>query len=168
MRLAAFHDAGGFDGLYRYALDWDFWLRISRRWGVGWLARPTVQVRWHGASETHRFKTATADLDESSRLLEQLFAVDLKDRPDAARLRRAADFRLARAFLNRAYDALHAGHTELARDCLRRALRRSPRVITAMLGDPRLGAQMAALAVAPRIAARWFNASPSEPEDRRA
>jgi glycosyltransferase involved in cell wall biosynthesis len=168
MRLAAFHDAGGFDASYRYVVDWDFWLRVSRRWGVGWLATPTVRVRWHRASETHRFKTATADLDETSRLLEELFAVDLKDRANAARLRRGADRRLARAFLNRAYDALHAGYPHVARDCLGQAVRRSPRVITTMLGDPRLSVQMAVLAVAPRIAGRWFNASPSDPEDRRA
>jgi len=156
MRLAAFTDAGGFDASYRYVLDWDFWLRVSRRWEVAWLSTPTVQVRWHAASETHRLKTGTADLDETSRFLEHLFAVDLKDRADAARLRRAADLRLSRAFLNRAYYALHAGDAKLARDCLRRAVHRSPRAITTVLGDPRLGFQMAALAVAPRIAIRWF------------
>jgi glycosyltransferase involved in cell wall biosynthesis len=156
MRLDAFTDSGGFDASYRYILDWDFWLRVSRRWRVAWLSTPTVQVRWHAASETHRLKTGTADLDETACLLEHLFAVDLKDRVDAPRLRRAATLRLSRAFLNRAYDALHAGDAKLARDCLRGAVHRSPRVITAMLGDPRLGFQMAALAIAPRIAGNWF------------
>ncbi len=162
MRLDAFTDCGGFDATYRYVLDWDFWLRVSRRWRVAWLARPTVNVRWHGGSESFRLKTGTADLDETSRFLERLFAVDLKDRADLARLRRDATDRLARAFLNRAYDALHAGHSELARRCLQWAFIRSPRVITKMLGDPRLGLQMAALALVPRIAGRWFNASPSD------
>jgi glycosyltransferase involved in cell wall biosynthesis len=156
IRLAAFTDTGGFDASYRYLVDWDFWLRVSRRWGVAWLATPTVQVRWHRGSETFRLRTGTADLDETRRFLEQLFAVDLKDRADAARLRRAATDRLGRAFLNRAYDALHAGDSKLARDCLRRAVNHSPSVFTTMLGDPRLGFQMAALAVAPRIAIRWF------------
>ena len=36
------------------------------------------------------------------------------------RLRRLANARLGRAFLNRALDALHAGRPELARDALRR------------------------------------------------
>ncbi|MGO9462626.1 MAG: glycosyltransferase family 2 protein [Isosphaeraceae bacterium] len=156
VRLAAFTDVGGFDASYRYVVDWDFWLRVSRRWGVAWLKAPTVQVRWHAASETHRLKTGTADLDETSRFLEHLFAVDLKDRADAARLRRAANLRLGRAFLNRAYESLHAGDSKLARDCLRWAVHRSPRVITSMVGDPRLGFQMGALAIAPRIAANWF------------
>ncbi len=156
IRLAAFTDAGGFDAAYRYLLDWDFWLRVSRRWEVAWLSRPTVQVRWHAASETHRQKTGTADLDETSRFLEDLFTVDLKDRADADRLRRAATRRLGHAFLNRAYDALHAGESELARNCLCRAVQRAPSVIATLLADPRLGFQMAALAVVPRIAASWF------------
>jgi GT2 family glycosyltransferase len=159
MRLAAFAQVGGFDAFYRYVLDWDFWLRVSRQWKVAWLATPTVQVRWHRGSETFRLKTGTDDLDETSRLLERFFAIDLKDRTDASRLRQAAVDRLARAFLSRAYEALHAGRPKLARHSLRQALERSPRVMTTMLTDPRLGIQMAVLAVAPQTAARWFNAS---------
>ncbi len=97
LRRDAFADSGGFDPSYRYVLDWDFWLRVSRRWKIAWLANPTVRVRWHCASETHRFKTGTADLDETARLLEQLFAVDLRELPDADVLRRAANGRLARS-----------------------------------------------------------------------
>jgi glycosyltransferase involved in cell wall biosynthesis len=159
LRLDAFRSAGGFDASYRYVLDWDFWLRVSRHWKIGWLARPTVQVRWHRGSETFRLREGTADLDETDRFLERIFAVDLNDRADAARLRHAASQRMARAFLNRAYEALHAGRPGIARACLRQAVSRSPRQITTMLADPRLGLQMAALAVAPAIAARWFRAS---------
>ncbi|MGP0067034.1 MAG: glycosyltransferase [Isosphaeraceae bacterium] len=156
LRRAAFDDLGGFDASYRYVLDWEFWLRVSRRWKVAWLARPTVRVRWHAASETHRFKTSTADLDETVRVLEELFAIDLKDRPDAGVLRRAADGRLARAFLNRAHDALRAGRTDLARDALRRGVRLSPSLLGTILRDPRLGIPMAALAASPRLARRLF------------
>jgi glycosyltransferase involved in cell wall biosynthesis len=156
LRRGAFDDVVGFDASYRYVVDWDFWLRVSRRWKVAWLARPSVRVRWHGASETHRFKTGTADLDETARLLEELFAVDLRDRPDARTLRRAANGRLARAFLNRAHDALRAGRTELAREALLRGLRLSPPLIGTILRDPRLGIPMAALAASPRLARRWF------------
>jgi glycosyltransferase involved in cell wall biosynthesis len=156
LRRDAFADSGGFDPSYRYVLDWEFWLRVSRRWKIAWLANPTVHVRWHAASETHRFKTGTDDLEETARLLEQLFTVDLRDRPDAEVLRRTANGRLARAFLNRAHEALHAGRTELARDALRRGVRRSPDLIATILRDPRLCIQMAALAAAPRLAGRLF------------
>ena len=156
MRTAAHRDVGGFDPAFRYVVDWDFWLRVSRKWKVAWLARPTVQVRWHAGSETHRFKAGTGDLDESARLVEQLFALDWKDRPDVARLRQIASAGIGRAFLNRALDALHAGKPELARDALRRGLKRSPAVIRAILRDPRLAVQMAALTASPRLAARLF------------
>jgi glycosyltransferase involved in cell wall biosynthesis len=156
IRVAAFASIGGFDPSYRYVLDWDFWLRLSRQWRVAWLARPTVQVRWHLMSETHRFKTGTADLDETTRLQQQLFAVDLKNRPDIERLRRMANNRLGRAYLNRAHDALRAGRPELARDALRQGFRCAPGQIKTIVGDPRLAVQMATLAVAPRLAARLF------------
>ena len=160
IRRVAFENIGGFDPTLRYVLDWDFWLRVSRTWKVAWLARPSVSVRWHGASETHRFKTGTADLEESARMLETVFSVDLRDEPDADRRRRAATQRLARAFLNRAHDALRAGRSDLARQALRRGLGLAPSQVSAFLGDPRLGVQMASLALAPRLAGRLFFRSP--------
>jgi GT2 family glycosyltransferase len=155
IRRAAFEDVGGFEPTLRYVLDWDFWLRVSRRWKVAWLARPTVRIRWHGASETHRFKTGTADLEESALMLETLFSVDLMDQPGADGLRRTATRRLARAFLNRAHDALRAGRSDLARQALRRGLGLAPSQVSTLLHDPRLGLQMASLAIAPRLA-RWL------------
>jgi hypothetical protein len=71
-------------------------------------------------------------------------------------LRRAAHDRLSRAFLNRAHDSLCAGHIDVARNALGKALESSPRLIKTILRDPRLCAQMTALALAPRLAARLF------------
>jgi glycosyltransferase involved in cell wall biosynthesis len=156
LRVAALNQVAGFDPRLRYVVDWDCWLRISRRWPVAWLARPTVQVRWHSASETHRFKTGLTDLDETARMLETLFGIDLKDHTGVARLRRRAYGRLGRAFLNRAHDALRAGHAELAHQALTKSLRLSPGLIKAIATDPRLCVQMTALALAPRLAARLF------------
>jgi glycosyltransferase involved in cell wall biosynthesis len=156
LRVDAFHDSGGFDPSYRYVVDWDLWIRLSRRWKVGWLAQPTVLVRWHRASETHRFKTGMADLNETARMSESLFAVDLADHPNVTALRRAANERLARAFLNRADDALRAGLPDLAAEALRRATKLSPGLIKTILRDPRLSLRMAAVSAAPRLAARLF------------
>lgn len=150
IRKAAFDDVGGFDPSLRYVLDWDFWLRVSRRWSVAWLARPTVHVRWHPASETHRFKVGTADLDESARMMDLLFSIDLAQHPDARRLRRQSARRLARAFLNRAHDALGAGRRDLARRALRRGLGLAPSIALDGLRDPRLGLRMAGLALPAR------------------
>ena len=153
---AAFEEAGGFDPSYRYVLDWDFWLRVARRRPVAWLARPTVAVRWHPASETHRFKTGTTDLDEQVQLLDDLHVHEGGAWPDARQLRLAADRRLARAYLNRAHEALRGGDPPLARRCLLRAVGLSPRVLGTIARDPRLAVLMAALAVAPSAAGRLF------------
>jgi glycosyltransferase involved in cell wall biosynthesis len=150
-------DVGGFDPAYRYVVDWDFWLRVARRWGVAWRSGdPTVLVRWHPRSETHRFKAGTDDLDETLRILDRISAEEVRGRPRRAKLRRDANGRLARAFLNRAHDALHAGRIDLARNCLKRSVRLRPGLIGTIAADPRLAAQMTALLLTPDLARRLF------------
>lgn len=158
----AHRDVGGFDPEYRYVVDWDFWLRVSERWGVGWRSGdPTVQVRWHSQSETHRFKAGAADLDESLRLLNRMTAPNTAGSVFSRKIRRDAHDRLARAFLNRAHDALRAGRVDLARSCLTRSLSLSPRLLAAIAADPRLAVQMIALGLAPQSAKRFFTKSES-------
>lgn len=133
---------GGFDPSYRYVVDWDFWLRVAERFGVTWInSPPKVSVRWHAASETHRFKAGLDDLEETERLLARLASS-----PD-----RSTNRRLARAYLNRAYDARRSGQTDLARAALKRALRLAPLSTTgAILADPRLAVRMATLGLGRR------------------
>jgi glycosyltransferase involved in cell wall biosynthesis len=159
LRVAAHAGAGGFDPAYRYVVDWEFWLRLSRNWKLAWRSRPTVAIRWHRASETQRFSEGIADLDEGRLILEQLVAVDWRDRRDLAQLRRTARGRLARAYLARAHDALSAGRAELAREALRHGLKCSPGLIATILADPRLGIKMATVATSPTLAARLFRRS---------
>jgi hypothetical protein len=155
---SAHTDVGGFDPSYRYVVDWEFWYRVARKWGVSWkLYNPTVLIRWHSASETHRFKSGIEDLEETARLLDQIHRQDYADKPLGERVRRSGNQDLARAFLNRAHDALRNDQSELARTCLTRACGLSSgRVIKTLGADPRFCLQMASLALAPRTAARWF------------
>lgn len=148
IRNAAHEAVGGFDPSYRYAVDWEFWQRVARGWGLAWLGGPaTISMRWHPSSETHSFATGMLDLDEQIRLLDA--SPDPIDRT-------AADRRLARAFLNRAHVALKAGRVDLARTCLGRSVQLSRGVLGTIAADPRLAVQMAMLAVLPNQAARWF------------
>jgi glycosyltransferase involved in cell wall biosynthesis len=142
------HEAvGGFDPSYRYVVDWDFWIRVCERFALAFFQGPaTVSVRWHAASETHRFKATFDDLEESERLARNH---QMLGQPDVR-------LRLGRAYLNRAYDALHAGRIELAREALRRSVRIKPSMIATILADPRLAAQMGMLALAPGVAQRWY------------
>jgi hypothetical protein len=165
LRTAAHATAGGFDPSYRYVVDWDFWIRVARLWGVSWLACPTVEVRWHRASETHRFRSGTTDLEETARLQHELFAREGAGWPDLPRVRTAAGRRLARAYLNRAHHRLRAGDSVQARACLARAVSLSLGIVGTIALDPRLAVQMAALSLFPRSAGRWFERpSPPAPE----
>ncbi len=156
INAAAHRELGGFDAAWRYVVDWDYWLRVARNYRLAWLAEATVDVRWHPASETHRFARGTVDLEETTRLLDKLDAAESSRRPDAASLRRRADHRLARAYLNRAHVALRAGDGELAHRALRRSLAMKPTLLGEILLDPRLAVQVAGIALAPKWAARWF------------
>jgi hypothetical protein len=145
IRKAAHEVVGGFDPAYRYVVDWDFWLRMARGHAVAWLAKPTVSVRWHAGSETSRLRRGTDDLDEVAELLERLHAEEAGRLSDGARPRREADRRLARAFLNRAYEAARAGDGPMCRVCLRRAVRLDrAAVLGTIFRDPRLAARLAA------------------------
>jgi glycosyltransferase involved in cell wall biosynthesis len=142
LRRAALDDVGGFDPAYRYVVDWECWIRLARRWRVAWLGRPTVAVRWHSASETHRFKSGTEDLDEQVRLLAALHDRERADWNQAAGMRRAADHRLARAFLHRAYEGARSGDSRLVRLCLRKAFHHWPGMAASLVRDPRLTARL--------------------------
>lgn len=155
LRTEAHREAGGFDPSYRYVVDWEFWLRIARTWSVQWLAAPTVSMRWHAASETHRFKLGTDDLEEIGRLQAQVFSEGALD-PDRMRQRRAADRRLARAYVNRAHDTLGRGEAEAARNCLIRALRLDLGVLKTLASDPRLALAMTSVLAAPGLTGRWY------------
>ena len=124
---------------------------------MAWLARPTVAIRWHPASETHRFRTGTTDLEETARLVDDLFGREAARWPDARRLRGAADRRLARAYLNRAHEALRGGDPTLARRCLARSVALWPGILGVVAADPRLALPMGTLAASPRLAGRWFS-----------
>jgi hypothetical protein len=156
IRAEAHASVNGFDPSLRYVVDWDLWARVSLDWSLTWLAADTVDVRWHPASETHRFKTGTADLEESQRVLNGLLdRLGERFGPGAVPpVARSATRRLARAYLNRAHDALNGGDAPLARACSRQALRLSPGVVRAVVTDPRLAARLAAAWVAPGLGRR--------------
>ncbi len=145
LRKEAHRALGGFDPSFRYVVDWDFWLRLGDAWSVAWLAEPTVDIRWHLGSETHRFKTGTTDLDETLRLLEPWWSWQ----PDPSTHRTPAEHRLGRAFLNRAYVGWKAGDYRLAREAFRRARSLWPGVWTHLSKDPKLAGALALSQVTP-------------------
>ncbi len=124
---AAHEVLGGFDAAWKYAIDWEFWARMARRYPVGWRSRRTIAVRWHGASETHRFATGTLDLDEQARLIAEILGSS--GWLDASSLCQEAERRLARGYVRRAYQAARAGDGDLCRRAMGEAWGRSPGVV---------------------------------------
>jgi glycosyltransferase involved in cell wall biosynthesis len=149
LRKLAHAEVGGFDPALRYAVDWDFWYRVAREFPVAWLAEPTVAVRWHATSETHRFRRGTADLEEVARVIETIFRNEGHTWPDRKSREKSAARRLARAYLNRAYEAARAGAGRLCRRCLRRASKLWPGILWALMRNPRLAARIIPGALAP-------------------
>lgn len=141
---AAYVSVGGFDHELVYALDWEYWARLSRRYGVAWLlGPPSVHFRWHLESETHRFRGGLVDLEEQRQLLEGLFRNPPPGLKKPELLRKAAMRRLARAYVGRAYAAARAGDRGLQRRAIRRAVGCSVGTSLWTLLDPRVAARMA-------------------------
>ena len=140
---AAHIEVGGFNPLYRYVLDWDYWVRVANIRPVAWRATTTAAIRWHQASETHRFASGLVDLNETATLLgwiDRHLDIYTRTYPE---WRRAADVRLARAYLNRAHVAFKQGDPRLSRQALVQSLRLAPRrMLWTLASDPRLLAQM--------------------------
>ncbi len=148
---SAHAEVGGFDPTFRYVVDWDFWVRVAKVRPVFWLAKPTAAIRWHLASETHRFADGTVDLDETAQLLSRMADLVGPNNWDGRGRRLDAERRLARAFLNRAYVASKRGDTLLAQRALRQSFRLAPAQLWEnLLLDPRLLARMALVLVAPK------------------
>lgn len=147
LRMDAARAVGAFSESLKYVTDWDYWIRIACAWAVQWLATPTVEFRWHSASETQRFRGGVDDLEEQAALLDRLFRDEASRIEHSAKRRRVADRRLSRAFLNRAYTLSKAGNTGLAKYSLLRSLRLNPAILATIAADPRLLLRITALAL---------------------
>ena len=126
LRKAAYLAVGGFDPAYCYALDWEFWARVARTWGVAWVARPGVAIRWHPGSETQRFARGIADLDEVARVIAQIQALDRDRLVNLSEYRRRSDRLLKDAYRRRALAAIRGGNLQVAARALGRSIRRPP------------------------------------------
>jgi len=54
-RRQALKEVGGFDRAYRYAADYDLWLRLTRRYSLVFVDEPLAKYRVHATQFTQRF-----------------------------------------------------------------------------------------------------------------
>jgi hypothetical protein len=68
MRKALFERAGGFASEYKYAMDYDFWLRVSALAEPVYLEAELAAFRWHPGSTTSANRMASFEEDHQVRL----------------------------------------------------------------------------------------------------
>ncbi len=134
---------GGFDGSWKYVLDWDFWHRAGQVADIAIISECLASQRWHPASETQRLARGTVDLEENARLMRSILAQEPFsdiERPLIESLIRA---RMAQAWTNRAYQAACRGDRSLEWRAIRAAWNENPAVTARILsGSPRTLARL--------------------------
>jgi len=113
--------AGGFDGRWKYVVDWDFWYRLGQLAPVGLTGKILASQRWHSASETQKLARGTIDLEENARLMRTILASQAFADSERGLLESGIRSRLTRAWFNRAYEAARRGDRNLERLALKNA-----------------------------------------------
>ncbi len=93
VRRAVYETLGGFDGAYRYALDWDMWRRIAARHPIWFHPDVLAAYRMHPRSESARQQATGDHLVEIFRSIER--SASLLPPEVAPRVLRAARFHYA-------------------------------------------------------------------------
>lgn len=114
VRRAVYETLGGFDGAYRYALDWDMWRRIAVRHPIWFHPEALAAYRMHPRSESARQQATGDHLLEIFRSIER--SAPLLPPAVAPRVLRAARFHYATYAIESAFAVRQAtGRTADAR-----------------------------------------------------
>ena len=113
--------SGGFDGRWKYVVDWDFWHRIGQLGAVGLTGKVLANQRWHASSETQKLAKGTIDLEENSRLMRAILAGEPFTESERPLIESEIRSRMTRAWFNRAYEAARRGDRKLEKIALSQA-----------------------------------------------
>lgn len=124
-------------------------------------------MRAHNESETSQLQVKHKDglllFKGYESLFDQMFEKNLTGHPQSAKPRRLFNLRLARKLLDESLSGLWSGEPELAKECLIRSVKRSPRILGPTMSRPHIGVKMGILALAPMVAGQLFShAGPEE------
>ena len=128
VRRDCFDELGGFDGRFRFEIDWLMWLRIALAHDVAYIAEPLVlQRHQHPGSVTAKTVAGQPRLrtSEDFRILQEVFR-KLPPSPEWREIRREAYRRLMNRHLSRAHRLFRLGQMEGFRSELAYAVRKDP------------------------------------------
>lgn len=91
IRAEVLAEAGGLDERLHYCMDMDLWIRIGRKYEVGYIEKPLAKSRWHAASKT--FGQRKAALIEAMKVVRYHYGYVPR-----ARIRAYAEYTLDAAF----------------------------------------------------------------------
>jgi hypothetical protein len=135
--------AGGFDGRWKYAVDWDFWHRIGQLAAVGLTGKVLASQRWHASSETQKLAKGTIDLEENSRLMRAILAGEPFTDTERPLIESKIRSRMTQAWFNRAYEAARRGDRKLEKTALSNAANENWRLLARLaLTHPKALARM--------------------------
>lgn len=122
IRRSAYMEVGGYDASLMNPIDWDLWLRLTRRYAVGYVDQPLFAYRIHGRNMHREIR---ADESRRRRIEREILAVIDRATAEDRRLRSAA-----RAEAHAVMAAAHfaAGHRREGTRSLCRAIAEDPRV----------------------------------------
>lgn len=120
---------GGFDGRWKYVVDWDFWHRLGQASSVALTGRTLASQRWHGGSETQKLARGTIDIEENGRIMRSILTGLPFTEAERPWIEQAIRTRLARAWWARAWQAARRGDRSLEIKALQVALKESPALV---------------------------------------
>lgn len=132
VRRDCYTTVGPFNADHFWGIDWEFWLRLSARYGIAYSSRITAAYRVHSGSATPTALTTARTARDGLEVLEQIFR-EIDQTPQLAAyasLRRPAFRAFALKTLTASADMCEKRFLQAARTHLRYALRADPTLLS--------------------------------------
>jgi glycosyltransferase involved in cell wall biosynthesis len=148
VRRAVYDRVGPFTDKIVWGVDWHMWIRIALGSPIAYIAAPLARYREHGHSGTTAVMASGRNARDESWLMDDVFGLIERTRPELAGLRKQARHGVAHRTWCFAESSCEAGEMDAARVGLRNAIRIWP----AMALQPKVWGLLAAT----YTGYRWF------------
>lgn len=126
VKKTTYESVGGFDAKFKFALDWEMWVRIARSFPLLYLPEELATYRIHQGSETSALAKSGETVRDCYRAIDRISTYVPTERRKLLK-RRAIEWAADMAY-HRGHQLMNAGKVELAMAQFRPALRRERRL----------------------------------------